>query len=219
MIYPDALCVWGHRPIVEIYASIALLSASIYDTITGEPGDLKQTSKVIAEAMKAGFDQIMADDMIDDPRLVHLPFREITADPVGVVRDLYSRMDEEVTPEFETRMKAWLDAPENQVDRYGRHPYSYEALGLDPGLGRRAVRRLQPAFRTGLTVCASGPGSRARFSQGSRNFQSVLGALVALLSRGAVLGIAVEHAAHFGDGLAPLLCIVVICRQAAVSDW
>jgi hypothetical protein len=28
-------------------------------------------------------------------------------------------------------LRAWLDDPENQSDRYGRYPYSYEALGLD----------------------------------------------------------------------------------------
>lgn len=130
--YPDALCVWAHRPMVDIYASIALLSASIYDTITGKPGDIKQSAKAIAETMKAGFDQVMADELIDDPRLVHLPFREITADPVGVVKSLYRKIDLDVGNEFELRMKAWLGAPENRVDRYGRYPYSYEQLGLDP---------------------------------------------------------------------------------------
>jgi hypothetical protein len=130
-VYPDALCVWAHRPMVDIYASIALLAASIYDTITGRPGDLKQSARVIAEGMKAGFDQMMADEMIDDPRLVHISFNEITADPVAVVRQLYARTDRSVSPEFDQRMRAWLQAPENRVDRYGRYPYDYEALGLD----------------------------------------------------------------------------------------
>jgi len=36
-----------------------------------------------------------------------------------------------VTDDFDNRLRTWLADPENQVDRYGRHPYSYEALGLD----------------------------------------------------------------------------------------
>lgn len=131
-VYPDALCVWPHRQMIDIYASIALLSASIYDTITGEPGDIKESARTIADYMKAGFDQMMADDMIDDPRLMHIPFQQIAADPVAVIRDVYARSGRTVTPDFEQRMRAWLDAPENRIDRYGRYPYSYEALGLDP---------------------------------------------------------------------------------------
>jgi hypothetical protein len=129
--YPDALCIWPHRPMVDICASIALLSASIYDTITGVPGDIKQVAKTIAEYMKAGFDQMMADDVIDDPRLVHIPFKQVAANPIGVIKDIYARTGRTVSPEFEQRMQAWLDAPENRVDRYGRYPYDYEPLGLD----------------------------------------------------------------------------------------
>jgi len=129
--YPDALCIWAHRPMGEILSSITLLGSVIYDTISGKPGELKETGKTIAELMKSGLDQIMGDEMLDDPRLVHIPFRDITADPMAVVRDIYARQDREVTPEFERRVGAWLAAPENQVDRYGRYPYSYEALGLE----------------------------------------------------------------------------------------
>jgi hypothetical protein len=131
--YPDALCIWAHRPISEILSSITLLGSVIYETISGKPGDLKQTGKTIAEMMKMGVDGVMADEMLDDPRLVHIPFPEIVADPLAVIRSIYARQDRELTPEFETRISAWLDAPENKVDRYGRYPYSYEALGLEQG--------------------------------------------------------------------------------------
>ncbi|MBV1690742.1 hypothetical protein KRR38_24455 [Novosphingobium sp. G106] len=69
--------------------------------------------------------------MIRDPRILHLPFRELAADPLGVVRKVYARLGEEVSPAFEAAMKDWLANPENAVDRYGRYPYSYEAFGLD----------------------------------------------------------------------------------------
>jgi hypothetical protein len=131
--YPDALCIWAHRPIGEILSSITLLSSAIYDTISGKPGELKETGKIIAEMMKSGLDEIMGDEMLDDPRLIHIPFHDITRDPLAVVKDICARQDREVTPEFERRAAAWLAAPENQVDRYGRYPYSYEALGLESG--------------------------------------------------------------------------------------
>jgi hypothetical protein len=129
--YPDALCVWPHRPIVDIYASIITLSAAVYDTIQARPLDWSSMARPQAEGMKAGFDDLMANSLIHDPRVLHMPFREIAADPIAAVRKVYDMRGLTLGGEAEARMRAWLEDPENQVDRYGRYPYSYEALGLD----------------------------------------------------------------------------------------
>ncbi len=129
-VYPDALCVWAHRPIGEIYASNVALRAAVFDTISGQPNDWNGRSMAIAESMKTGIDKMMGQDLLDDPRVMHLPFRELAADPMAVVRKVYDRAGLEVTPQFSTNVQAWLAAPENRVDRYGRYPYSYEPLGL-----------------------------------------------------------------------------------------
>jgi hypothetical protein len=130
-VYPDALCVWPHRPIGEIYASLQALSGVVYDAIQGKPQNWSRFAREHAEGMRAAFDRLMANAMIDDPRVVHMRFQDIAADPVGAVRSIYQRRGQTLTPEFETRIGAWLADPENRTDRYGRHPYSYEALGLD----------------------------------------------------------------------------------------
>ncbi len=129
-VYPDALCVWAHRPLGEIYASNVALRAAVFDTISGRPNDWNSRSRAIAEQMKAGIDKMLAQDLLDDPRVIHLPFRELAADPLGVVRKVYAWAGLEVSVTFATRVQAWLDAPENRVDRYGRYPYAYEPLGL-----------------------------------------------------------------------------------------
>lgn len=129
--YPDALCVWAHRPLVEIYASNVALRAAVYDTIRGKPNDWTSQPRAMVQNMKAAFDRLMANDMIRDPRILHLSFRELSADPLGVVRQVYARAGQGVSAEFESRVAAWLADPENAVDRYGRYPYSYEAFGLD----------------------------------------------------------------------------------------
>jgi Sulfotransferase family len=129
-VYPDALCVWAHRPLGEIYASNVALRAAVFDTISGKPNDWSSRSKAIAESMKAGIDKMLAQDLLGDPRILHLPFRELAADPLGVVRKVYDWAGLEVSKVFAARVQAWLDAPENRVDRYGRYPYSYEPLGL-----------------------------------------------------------------------------------------
>ncbi len=128
--YPDALCVWAHRPMGEIYASNVALRAAIFDTISGRPNDWNSRSMAIAESMKQGIDKMLEQDLVDDPRVLHLPFRDLTADPLGVVRRIYDKAGLEVSDAFASRVEAWLADPENDAARYGRYPYSYEAFGL-----------------------------------------------------------------------------------------
>jgi Sulfotransferase family len=130
-VYPDALCIWPHRPIGEIYASLQALSAVVFDTIRGKPGDWSRFAREHAQGMKAAFDSLMANALIDDPRVMHVKFRDLSADPIGVVRSVYERRGLGMTGSLESHLRKWLDDPENQSDRYGRYPYSYEALGLD----------------------------------------------------------------------------------------
>ena len=130
-VYPDALCVWPHRPLGEIYASNVALRAATYDTIQGRPVDWSSQAKAHVEGMKAAIDRLIASDLIDDPRILHLPFRDIANDPLGAVGKVCEAYGTELTPEFARRAQAWLDNPENAADRFGRYPYSYEPFGLD----------------------------------------------------------------------------------------
>ena len=130
-VYPDALCVWAHRPIGEIWASNVAIRAATYDSIRGYPGDWAAQARGHVEAMKAAFDRLLANKLIDDPRVLHLSFREIAADPLAAVRKVRAAHGSPASPEHEARAAAWLADPENASDRFGRYPYSYEAFGLD----------------------------------------------------------------------------------------
>ena len=132
-VYPDALCIWPHRPLGEIWASNVALRAAIFDTITGVPRDWAAQAKGHVEAMKAAIDRLIASERIDDPRVMHLDFREIASDPVGVLRKVYARQGLTLGEDGAARATAWLADPENAADRHGRYPYSYEAFGLDRG--------------------------------------------------------------------------------------
>jgi hypothetical protein len=130
-VYPDALCVWPHRPLGEIYASNVALRAAIFDAIRGKPNDWSGQAKAHAERLNSAIDKLMASDLIDDPRVLHLSFGEISADPLDAVRKVYARRGLKVGADFEARVRTWLADPENAADRYGRYPYSYEAFGLE----------------------------------------------------------------------------------------
>ena len=130
-VYPDASCIWAHRPLSQIYASNVTIRAATYDSINGMPMDWTSQARARAEQMKAAVDHLMTSSLIDDPRIMHVPFHELSADPIAVVRSVYERRGLAMSSEYERRLRAWLADPENKVDRYGRYPYSYEPLGLD----------------------------------------------------------------------------------------
>jgi hypothetical protein len=130
--YPDALCVWPHRSFREIHISTVTIAAVLYDAINGGRIDWQQYARTTAEALKVGLDHVMSDPIVDDPRVVHLRFTDIAADPVAAVRHIYMRGAMEVGAEHERRMRAWLDDPSNRVDRYGRYPYAPEPFGITP---------------------------------------------------------------------------------------
>jgi hypothetical protein len=130
-VFPDALCVWSHRPLGEIYASNVAFRAAVYDAINGKAMDWSRQSREVALRTKAAVDRAVASAVVDDPRVLHVPFRELADDPIAVVRKIYARRGVTVTSEYEARLGAWLNDPENQIDRYGRYPYSYEPFGLD----------------------------------------------------------------------------------------
>lgn len=131
--YPDARCIWAHRPMSEMFASLVTLSNVLYDTIAGERKDRRDWARNLALGLKAAFDRLLENELIDDPRIIHLDFRELSSAPMGTVRKIYDWMGVPVTARFESRVAAWLADPDNRVDRYGRYPYSYEAIGIDEG--------------------------------------------------------------------------------------
>ncbi len=128
--YPDALCVWPHRSFEEIHISTVTIAAVLYDAINGGRIDWKQYARTSAEAIKAGLDQVMSNPLVDDPRVVHLPFKEIVADPIAAVGKVYDHAGLHLTATYERRMRTWLSDPANKIDRYGRYRYSHEPFGI-----------------------------------------------------------------------------------------
>ncbi|MBU6269432.1 MAG: sulfotransferase, partial [Sphingomonadales bacterium] len=114
-----------------IWASNVAIRAATYDSITARPQDWSAQARGHVEAMRTAFDNLLASDLLDDPRVLHLSFRDIAADPASAVRKVCAAQGRDFTPAFATRVANWLADPENASDRFGRYPYSYEAFGLD----------------------------------------------------------------------------------------
>jgi len=129
--YPDARCIWAHRPMTEMFASLVTLSNVLFDTVAGAAKDRREWARNLALGLKAAYDRLLTNELIDDPRILHIGFREVSSAPMAAIERIYGWLGRPVTPAFEQRVATWLADPDNRVDRYGRYPYSYEALGIE----------------------------------------------------------------------------------------
>lgn len=64
-------------------------------------------------------------------RLLEIPFEELVAEPIAIVRRIYDHFGYVYSPEMEQGMRAWLAA--NPRGKRGRHRYSLAEFGLTEG--------------------------------------------------------------------------------------
>jgi len=128
--YPDAVCIWPHREPADIWPSILAITAVLYGAITDWTMDFEALGPAFIRSITAALDQVIANPIVDDPRIVHVDFSALTRDPIGTVRQAYHHWDRPFGAGFEERMQAWLADPANRSDRYGRHAYALEPFGL-----------------------------------------------------------------------------------------
>lgn len=128
--YPDALCIWPHREPAEIWPSVLAISAVLYGGITDWGLDMSRAGPAFVEAIEAALEAVVRNPLVDDPRIAHVDFRELTRDPVDAIRRAYRAWDRPVCAAFEAAMQAWLADPANRPDRHGRYAYAPEPFGL-----------------------------------------------------------------------------------------
>jgi len=140
-LVPNAIFVQTYRDVGEVAGSFCSLLSTMRrissDTVdpTGDGGDtLRLISRfaVQSEAAAAG---------VED-RVVRIHYKQLLADPVAVIREIYERAGIAWTSAGSTAMTRWL--AENPQGRHGRHRYSLEQFGLDD----RGVRSACAAYDT-----------------------------------------------------------------------
>ena len=147
--YPDALCIWPHRDPVEVHPSIMAITAVLYGGITNWQMDFHALGPAFVESIAASLAETMGNPLVDDPRIVHVDFKDLTSDPVDVIRRAYGHWQLDYTPEFDSRMRTWLADPGNASNRYGRYDYALEPFGLSREMIEKAFEGYSRRFRLG----------------------------------------------------------------------
>ncbi|MGE0387612.1 MAG: sulfotransferase [Gammaproteobacteria bacterium] len=126
--YPDARVIWTHRDPVQIIASRIQLIGEIIEGIAGSVDWAALAAETLAMT-RGALAAILADPLVDDPRIHHVRYQDFTRDQAGTIGKAYAYFGMPFTPEYEGRIGAWLAG--NRPDRYGKFRYSADLIGVD----------------------------------------------------------------------------------------
>lgn len=130
--YPDAVVVQTHREPLVVLASVASLTAVLQRAFTDRL-DLGEIGDEVTRRWANGLERAMhlrQSGRVPGDRLFDVHYHDLLADPIAVVRRIYTRFDVPFTGEAERRMRHHLAA--NPQGKHGKHRYSLTSFGLDP---------------------------------------------------------------------------------------
>jgi len=130
--YPDAQLVMTHRDPAEVLGSACSLIKAVRPIYTDREDlhaigrDFIETFEVMIARMIA-FREKHGWDVIHD-----VQYADTLKDPIGVVRGIYAKFGETLTPEAEAAMTAYM--ADNQQGKHGKHTYALEDYGLSKAM-------------------------------------------------------------------------------------
>ncbi len=141
--YPDATLVYLHRDPVQVAASSTMMMSDIMEGIVGKI-DLVAEAKMHLERVRASIGNTMTNPLIDDPRILHVRYKDFVADPIATIRGYYAFTGRELSAPAEAAMRGYLAS--NKGDRHGKFEYSTKVL-TDAGYDIDALNEEFRPFR------------------------------------------------------------------------
>src|SRR6201995_1257486 len=143
--YPDALIVQTHRDPLNVISSIAALTDHLRRMCSGE-SSIGECAAQSYEEVVVGLEREMAlrdSGAVPTGRVIDVQYTDFMKDPWTTIKDIYQRLDRELRPEAEQRMREFLAAHPSDG---GRSRYTWSDTGLDAGEVRERVRAYQDRY-------------------------------------------------------------------------
>lgn len=127
-VFPDAKVVRLHRHPCRSVPSLCSLAAG-YRAIYSDRVDRDEIGQTILDMFVNGMERSMATDRRHAPQhFIDIHYAELVRDPIGVVRRIYHRFDYPYSPEFENKMRRFIETDRGVARQ--RHIYGLEQFGL-----------------------------------------------------------------------------------------
>jgi hypothetical protein len=153
-VFPDARVVRLHRDPCQVIPALASLVAHAQVIYTSRI-DFHELGERMLQLFLDTMDRLMQiDHEVGAAQFIDVLFDDIVGDPLGIVREIYSRFDYRYTPEFEEALQTFL--AKEEVTRKYKHVYSLEQFGLSRA---QVIARSEKYLdwveqRTGARLCA-----------------------------------------------------------------
>lgn len=143
-VFPDVRIVWAHRDPFKATASLLSMNQLSRARATGGQVDMDRVVPTVLKQVREHVERPQRTRArIGAHRMFDLHYTELMRDPIGQMRALYEWAGDDLTPEVEQSMLAWLDG--NPQNRFGVRPYSLDAYGLTKS-------DLEPIFESYLST-------------------------------------------------------------------
>jgi hypothetical protein len=127
-VYPDARIVYTHRDIAKALASHCSLAARLASKVRRSL-DVKELGAFWLDYARIGLERSMESrKKIPESQLYDVRLRDLMANPMTVLQDLYSYFDMEFDEEIAARLEARI--AEKPTAQEGEHDYRIEDFGL-----------------------------------------------------------------------------------------
>jgi len=141
-VYPDARVIWTHRDPYTATGSLASLIQLSHRMFMGRV-DYQWLGENYSWQQVQHCNRVMDfRDKYGEDKIIDVQYADLVNDPLGAVRKLYKELGDELTPEAEASIQAWVD--DNPQDKFGRHEYKLAQFGL-------SVEQLAPQFERYLS--------------------------------------------------------------------
>lgn len=127
--YPDARLIWTHRDPVQVTASRIGMAIALTRAFAKGTVDMQAQAEQHLAATRAGIAQTMNNPLVDDPRILHVRYRDFVSDPIAVIARFYDFAGLKLTQQAESAMRQYLAT--NRGDRYGKFHYTTDWIKED----------------------------------------------------------------------------------------
>jgi hypothetical protein len=126
--YPDVRFVMTHRDPVKSVPSYASIVSTIFPAAQGER-DLHQVGREVSNHLRTGMENaIAARTRLGEDRFFDVHHRDLIADPMGTMRNVYDFLGLDLHPPVEQALLDWQQ--NNRSGAHGTHRYTAEQFGL-----------------------------------------------------------------------------------------
>ncbi|OBA95644.1 hypothetical protein A5662_18575 [Mycobacteriaceae bacterium 1482268.1] len=141
--YPDAVIVQTHRDPLKVIASVSALTNHLRRMASDET-TVAECAVQSCEEIVVGLQRGMAlRESLPAGQVIDVQFADFMRDPFATIRSLYGRLDRELTPVAEQRMREYLASHPGDG---GGGRYCWADTGLDAGPLREQVAAYQERY-------------------------------------------------------------------------